>query len=55
MDFSKIRGSVTSLWTMGEVKDSEEEGHSCRRKPRGEEREGSFHGKDVQVSLGKKK
>lgn len=29
MDFSKIRGSVTSLWTMGEVKDSGEGGHSC--------------------------
>lgn len=38
-DFSKIRESVTSLWTKGEVKDSEKEGHSCRRKPRGRRRE----------------
>ena len=36
---------------MGEVKDSGKEGHSCRRKPRGEERGGRFHGRDAQVSL----
>ena len=36
---------------MGEVKDSGKKGHSCRRKPRGEERGGRFHGRDAQMSL----
>lgn len=38
-DFSKIRESVTSLWTKGEVKGSGVEGHRSRRKPRGLRRE----------------
>lgn len=43
-DFSKIKESVSYLWTKEEVKGSGEEGHSCGTKPRGGEREDSEQG-----------
>lgn len=50
-DLSKVRESVASLQTKGEVKDSGE-GLRCRREPRGER--GRCHSRSAGASLGRK-